>query len=197
LCYIVLVPGAAFNQLADLAADQYGFVSQHDASELGIQSMTLIRMSERGTLERRGHGLYRLRYFPVSPLDSYMEATLWPRGARGVLSHETALQLYELSDVNPSKIHLTVPRAHRIRREIPALYRVHHETLTDEDVTVHEGMPIVTPAHAIRQSHAAHLGPALIGQAIDHGVSNGRLTRKEAAQLRRETGVRAGSGMRR
>jgi predicted transcriptional regulator of viral defense system len=191
------MPGAVFNQLADVAADQYGFVSQHDARELGIQPMTLVRMSEQGTLERRGHGLYRLRYFPVSPLDSYMEATLWPRGTRGVLSHETALQLYELSDVNPSKIHFTVPRGHRIRREIPALYRVHPETLNDKDVTFYEGMPIVTPAHAIRQSHAAHLGPALIGQAIDHGVSNGRLTRKEAAQLRRETGVRAGSGMRR
>jgi len=129
------VPGAAFNQLADLAADQYGFVSQHDARELGIQPMTLIRMAERGTLERRGHGLYRLRYFPVSPLDSYMEATLWPRGVRGVLSHETALQLYELSDVNPSKIHITVPPGHRIRREIPTLYRVHHEALADGAIT--------------------------------------------------------------
>jgi predicted transcriptional regulator of viral defense system len=191
------VPGAAFNQLADVAADQYGFVSQHDARELGIQPMTLIRMSEHGTLERRGHGLYRLRYFPVSRLDSYMEATLWPRGVRGVLSHETALDLYELSDVNPSKIHITVPHDHRIRREIPALYRIHHETLANENVTFYEGIPIVSPTHAIRQSHAAHLGPALIGQAIDHGVSNGRLTRKEAARLRREIGVKTGSGMRR
>jgi predicted transcriptional regulator of viral defense system len=191
------MPGTVFNQLADLAADQYGFVSQQDARELGVQPMTLIRMSERGALERRAHGLYRLRYFPASPLDSYMEATLWPRGARGVLSHETALDLYELSDVNPSKIHLTVPQGHRIRREIPALYRIHHETLADKDVAFHEGIPIVTPAHAIRQSHATHLGPALIGQAIDHGERNGRLTRKEAAQLRREIGVKAGSGMRR
>jgi len=191
------VPGAAFNQLADVAADQYGFVSQHDARELGIQPMTLIRMSEHGTLERRGHGLYRLRNFPVSRLDSYMEATLWPRGVRGVLSHETALDLYELSDVNPSRIHITVPHDHRIRREIPALYRIHHETLANENVTFYEGIPIVSPTHAIRQSHAAHLGPALIGQAIDHGVSNGRLTRKEAARLRREIGVKTGSGMRR
>jgi len=38
---------------------------------------------------------------------------------------------------------VTVPRAHRIRREIPAVYRIHHETLTDEDVTFHEGIPIV------------------------------------------------------
>jgi hypothetical protein len=114
-----------------------------------------------------------------------------------VLSHETALDLYELSDVNPSKIHITVPRDHRIRREIPALYGIHHETLANEDVTFYEGIPIVTPAHAIQQSHAAHLSPALIGQAIDHGVSNGRLTRREAAELRREIGVKAGSGMRR
>jgi predicted transcriptional regulator of viral defense system len=191
------MPGAAFTQLADLASDQYGFVSQQDARAAGVQPMTLIRMAERGTLERRGHGLYRLHYFPVSPLDSYMEATLWPRGVRGVLSHETALALYELSDVNPSKIHLTVPRSHRIRREIPALYRIHHENLADADMTFYEGIPIVTPAHAIRQSHAAHLGPALIGQAIDHGVSNGRLTRKQAAQLRKEIGVKVGSGMRR
>ena len=186
-----------FNQLADVAADQYGFVSQHDARELGIQPMALIRMSEHGTLERRGHGLYRMRHFPMSPLDPYMEATLWPRGTRGVLSHETALDLYELSDVNPTKIHITLPRGHRIRREIPALYRIHHETLADADVAFYEGIPIVTPARAIHQSHAAHLSPALIGQAIDHGISNGRLTRKQAAQLRLQMGVKAGSGMRR
>ena len=146
------MPGAAFNKLAEVAAEQYGFVSQDDARHLDIQPMTLIRMSEHGTLERRAHGLYRMRYFPVSPLDSYMEATLWPRGTRGVLSHETALELYELSDVNPSKIHLTVPRDHRIRREIPAMYRIHHETLSSADVTSYEGIPIVTPIHAIRRS---------------------------------------------
>lgn len=191
------MPGAAFNELADVAADQYGFVTQHDAHELGIQPMTLVRMSERGVLERCGHGLYRVRAFPVTRLDPYMAATLWPRGTRGVLSHETALDLYELSDVNPNKVHITVPRHHRIRREIPALYRVHHEDLDDADVTFYEGIPIVTAPRAIRQCHATHLGPALIGQAIDHGVSNGRLTRRQAAELRRETGVKAGSGMRR
>ncbi|MBA3807283.1 MAG: type IV toxin-antitoxin system AbiEi family antitoxin domain-containing protein [Solirubrobacterales bacterium] len=191
------MPGAVFNQLAELAGDQYGFVTQQQTRELGVQPMTLVRMAERGALERRGHGLYRLRHFPMARLDSYMEATLWPRGTRGVLSHETALELYELSDVNPSKIHITVPEGHRIRREIPALYRIHHETLAEEDVTFHEGIPIVTPVHAIRQCHAEHLGLALIGQAIDHGLRNGRLTGKQAARLRREIGVKAGSGMRR
>lgn len=156
--------------------------------------MTLIRMSERGALERRGHGLYRVRAIPATRLDSYMEATLWPRGVRGVLSHETALDLYELSDVNPSKIHITVPRRHRIRRETPALYRVHHEDLDGTDVTFYEGIPIVAPAHAILQCHAEHLGPALIGQAIDDGARNGRLTRTQVAALRQETGLEPETG---
>ena len=57
-----------------------------------------------------------------------MEAALWPgRGMRGVLSHETALDLYALSDVNPARIDITLPRAYRIRRDVPAAYRVHHE----------------------------------------------------------------------
>jgi hypothetical protein len=39
----------------------------------------------------------------VTALDQYMEATPWP-GGRGVISHDTALAMYELSDVNPSKM---------------------------------------------------------------------------------------------
>jgi hypothetical protein len=69
--------------------------------------------------------------------------------------------------------------------------------LQDSDVTLFEGIPIVTPARAIRQAHASHIGPALVGQAIDQGEQNGRLTRREAAELRRELGVNRGRGVRR
>ena len=154
-------------------------------------------MAERGQLERRSQGVYRVPLIPSTPLDAYMEATLWPRGAAGVLSHETALALYELSDVNPDKIHITVPKHHRIRRAIPAEYQIHHEDLATGDVASHEGIATVPPAVAIRQCHATHLGPALLAQAIDQGERNGRLTRRQADDLRRDTGVAAGSGVRR
>jgi predicted transcriptional regulator of viral defense system len=165
---------------------------------LGVDPINLVRMFQRGHLERRATGVYRMRLMPPNPLDAYMEATLWPgRGVRGVLSDETALELYGLSDVNPAKIDITVPRAHRIRRKIPATYRIHHEDLPEGDVTSFEGIPIVTPARAIRQVHASHAGPALVGQAIDHGERNGRLTRRAADELRRELDVRRGTGVRR
>jgi predicted transcriptional regulator of viral defense system len=191
------MPGAVYTELAEIANEQYGFLTPDDAREREIDPINLVRMFQRGHLERRATGVYRLRLTPASSLDAYMEAVLWPgRGVRGVLSHDTALDLYELSDVNPAKIDVMLPRAHRIRRAVPGEYRIHHEDLADEDVTTFEGIPIVTPARAIRQAAAAHLGPALIGQAIDHAERDGRLTRRAAETLRRELDVERGSGVR-
>jgi predicted transcriptional regulator of viral defense system len=191
------MPGKIYVQLAELANEQHGFITPNDSRELGIDPTNLVRMAERGQLERRGNGVYRFRLAPVSQLDPYMEATLWPRGVHGVLSHETALDLYQLSDVHPAKIHITIPRTHRVRRAVPPSYRLHHEDLRPEHVTRYEGIPIVTPVHAIRQAHRAHLGAALIAQGIDHGQQNGRLTGREAKELRQEIGVLPGGGGRR
>jgi predicted transcriptional regulator of viral defense system len=192
------MPGAVFTELAEHANEQYGFLTPEDARELNIDPINLVRMFQRGQLERRATGLYRMRLTPASPLDAYMEAALWPgRGMRGVLSHETALDLCGLSDVNPAQIHLTLPRGYRIRRETPASYRIHYEDLDERDVTSFEGIPIVTAARAILQAHETHVGPALVAQAIDHGERSGRLTRRKADELRRELGVERGGGVRR
>lgn len=156
--------------------------------------MTLVRLAERGQIERRATGLYRFPLTPASRLDPYMEATLWPRGARGILSHETALELYGLSDVHPAKIHVTVPRAHRVRRSVPSAYTLHNEDLEPDQIATHEGIAIVTPVHAIRQAHQAELGEGLVGQAIGQGEEGGRLTKRQASALRRELGIRRGSG---
>ena len=191
------MPGTVYSRLAVVANERYGFVTPDDARDLGINPINLVRMAERGQLERRGSGLYRFPLMPTNRLDAYMEATLWPRGVGGVLSHDTALDLYELSDVHPDKIHITIPRAHRIRRAAPPAYRIHHENLGSEQIALHEGIAIVTPVHAIRQAREAHLGAALLGQAIDHGDQSGRLTSRQAKELRGEFGVRRGDGTRR
>jgi hypothetical protein len=73
---------------------------------------------------------------------------------------------------------------------------LHHEDLGAAQITQHEGIAIVTPVHAIRQAHKAHLGAALVGQAIDQGEDGGRLTKRQASALRRELGIRRGNGRR-
>jgi predicted transcriptional regulator of viral defense system len=191
------MPGKIYNLLAPLANDAHGFITPDDAREAGINPINLVRMAERGQLERRANGLYRFPLFPAGPFDAYMEAALWPRGVEGVISHETALELYDLSDVHPRRIHITVPTTHRINREAPAAYRIHHEDLARKDVGRLEGIPIVTAERAIRQVAGTGLGPALVAQAVDHGEQNGRLTGRQAKRLRDDLGLVAGKGARR
>ena len=71
-----------------------------EARRVGVRPQRLAEMARRGALRREGHAVYRLEPFPAHELDSYRKATLWPYPVEGVLSHETALDLYELSDVN-------------------------------------------------------------------------------------------------
>ena len=143
-------------------------------------------MAKRGNLERVSWGVYRVPTFPPSRYAEYMEASLWPAGVRGVISHESALVLYGLSDVSPSAIHITVPGDFRIRREVPAHFVVHHAVLHDEEVTLLEGIPITTVARTIEDCHRAHLGPALLRQALEDAEREGYLSARDVAKLKNE-----------
>lgn len=179
------MPGRVYTQLLDLAHDQYGYVTPHNARELGIDPLRLQDLVRRGLAERLGHGLYRLKQVPPTALDEYMAATLWPRGVQGILCHQTALDLHDLCDVNPAKIHVTVPATHRPRREMPAVYVIHRRDLDPRDVARHEGIPIVTPYRAILDGIEAHLGRRLLDQAIANAINRGLLTRAQRADVER------------
>jgi predicted transcriptional regulator of viral defense system len=178
------MPGRNFKTLYEVAEDNYGFLTVEDARQVGIRPQRLAEMARRGSLRREGLGLYRLEPFPPHELDEYRKATLWPYSIEGVLSHETALDLYELSDVNPAKIHITLPKHYRLRRrQTPPAYRFHHEDIVASEITRHEGLPIVTPAKAIRQCHAAHLRRDLLRQALEDARQRGLVSRDAYQEL--------------
>jgi predicted transcriptional regulator of viral defense system len=179
------MPGARYTQLAERAAETFGYVTGEDARALGVPMGTLNALARRGQLERIDHGIYRVPLIPPSRLDQYMLATLWP-DRRGRISHESALDLYELSDVNPARIHVTVPAGYRTHREIPPLYVLHREDLEPDEQASFEGVPVVSAAKAIRQAHAQHQRRSLLEQAIDDGARTGWLGRREADRLRTE-----------
>jgi len=104
----------------------------------------------------------------------------------GVISHESALAIHELSDVSPARIHVTLPTAVRIRREVPKRLVIHYADLTGDDVETVEGVPVTTPARSIRDAHTSHLGAALVGQAIADGRRSGKLPTAVANRLQRE-----------
>lgn len=161
------MPGRLHDILLERAFDQYGFVTSEDARDLGVDQRRLVEMERRGTLERVAQGLYRFNAIPRTANDRLMEAALWPRRTRGVLTHDTALDLHDLCDVNPVEIHITVPRRYRITREIPPAYKIHHRGLPVEDRALVEGLPTVKPRRAILDAIETHVDPKLVEQAID------------------------------
>lgn len=177
---------SAFATIHELSLDHYGYFTTRQAREAGVSPHAVLMMHRRGTVERVAHGLYFNPMVPPSSFGPYMAASLWPRGARGVLSHQTALELLELSDADPEQIHITLPRRLRVRRKIPSQYVLHHADLERRDCILVEGVPVTTALRTIRDCHSAHLGPALLRQAIEDGRRSGRLTAQEATLLKEE-----------
>lgn len=101
----------------------------------------------------------------------------------GTISHDTALDLWDLCDINPAKVHVTVPRAAKLRRAVPVAYRVHVRDLKPDDVAHHEGIPVVTVRRAILDGIETNVDPHLIEQAIDNSRTRGLLSKSDLADL--------------
>ena len=179
------MPGSEYEKVMDLAADQFGYVATSQAVARGVSNNALRMMATRGVLERVSWGVYRVPTFPASSFAEYMEASLWPAGVPGVISHQSALAIRDLSDVSPAKVHVTLPKAFRVRRTVPGHLVIHSNDVPEEDVTQVEGIPATTVRRAIEDCFRTHLGPALLRQAIEEGEHEGYLKPSEATELRR------------
>jgi predicted transcriptional regulator of viral defense system len=162
-----------YRQLVAIAASQHGLVTSAGAAAVGVQPVLLVQMARRGVLDTVARGIY----LAGDPLAEYEEALLLLPGA--VLSHETALDLHDLCDVNPRQVHVTVGAGTRIRKTLPGWLAVHHGPLDPEDVTGHDGLAIVTPARAIVDAITTALGDRLVDQAIGTARERNLLTTRE------------------
>ncbi|WAH95678.1 type IV toxin-antitoxin system AbiEi family antitoxin domain-containing protein [Arthrobacter sp. MMS18-M83] len=159
--------------LWETAVDQYGYVTTRDAQALGIPVVELAKLSHRGQLTRVAHGTYRFDRLPPTDRDEYALAVLWPGVEGAALAHDTALAVYELCDINPSKIHVVVPKGKRIRRSGGSKYVIHHEDLTEGQLGWWEGIRTVTPLIAIAQGIRSGVPAELIEQAIKAAEARG------------------------
>ena len=175
-------------ELLPLAEQNDGLVTAAEARSLGITDSVLARLTQRGKLERVARGVYRIPYFPADPFSQYREAVLWALASHGpervALSHETALGVYGISDVNPARIHLTVPKHARLRRQKPKWVVIHRGDLPTSDVTTHEGLPVTTVAKSVMDVMETTGRLGLARRAIKDARREGFIS---AADLRRLT----------
>jgi predicted transcriptional regulator of viral defense system len=186
--YTSQMPQSRMNELFDLAEANDGLFTSKEAREKGIKDSVLVRLAQRGRLVRAARGVYRIAHYPPDKFAQYRAAVLWAQASHGpeqiALSHETALLIYGISDANPAKVHLTVPKRARLRREKPAWIAIHRSDLAPGDVSEHEGMPVTSPARTTMDVLAASNRLDLARQAIINARREGFLNSEQAARLR-------------
>jgi len=160
-------------QLFDLAATQGGYFTAAQAHAIGYDRRTLWYHVRAKHFERESRGFYRFVEFPAQSHEDVIAAWLQAGAARAVVSHETALALYDLSPIRPRKIHLTVARAHRPFRP--------------GEVVTRFGVRVSAPARTIVDAADAGTDPSVILEAVGRSVEDGLVT---ANELRRAAGDR-------
>ena len=145
----------SYRQLLALAASQGGLFTSSQAKSLGIAAPQQSRYAASGEWAREAHGIYRMAALPdADPVKSqYHLWMLWSIGRNGrshaAFAYETALAIYALSDLQPSKIHLSVPRGFR-RGVVPRVLVLHKEDRNvNEEVWDWEGLRVVRPFQTI------------------------------------------------
>ena len=171
--------------LFGLATDQAGHFTTAQAHHYGFSDRMLSHYTHQGTLRRVHPGVYRWRDFPDTPHEHVVAAWLAVGGPDAVVTHETALEMHELSTVIPDAIHLTIPRARRHAPHLPGV-QVHTTTRAfgATDTVRRAGIVVTSPTRALVD--AAEAGVAEdqiqvgIRQAIDRGLTTEQLLRTAA-----------------
>jgi predicted transcriptional regulator of viral defense system len=176
-----------------LAESQAGYFTAGQAVQAGMDRSTLLHHARPGgRYERVRRGLYRIRHFPSSPHGHVVAAWL-DLPAPAVVSHESALELWDLTDVVPHAVHITLPREKRGRRPRTGV-RFHTLTHTPgpDEVSRIDGVLATTPERTIVDSLEAGTQPEQIELAIEQALERGLTTprRLRAAAARRSGRVR-------
>lgn len=184
--------GVDHDGLFRLAESQAGYFTAVQALAAGMDRSTLRHHARSGgRYERVRRGLYRLRHFPTSPYEHVVAAWLPLREADGVVSHESALELYELSDVIPEAVHVSLTRAKRGQRPRPGV-RIHTLERPPGASETREvrGVPATSPERSIVDALEAGSQPEQIEQAVRQALERGLTTRRRLREAASGRSVR-------
>jgi predicted transcriptional regulator of viral defense system len=175
--------------LFEISEGQQGFFTAKQAKGAGFAENTHPYHVAAGNWIREHRGIYRLALFPVAEHPDLVKWSLWSRNRKevtdGVYSHQTALSLYELSDLNPAALHMTVPARFRRSGEIPAVLVLHYADLAAEDVQAAQGFQYTRPLRTILDLiEADSVERAFLRQALRQAFRRGLVMRAQLKRVR-------------
>jgi predicted transcriptional regulator of viral defense system len=173
----------SWDRLFETASAQEGYFTTRQAAEAGYSSQLLLKHLRAGRVARAQRGIYRLVHYPVGEHEDLVTAWLWSECA-GVISHQTALALHDLSDALPAQVHLTLPAAWRKRRfRVPAGVVLHHADVPREDRTWFGAVPATSAQRSLNDCAREGMSPDLLRQAARQAVRRGLVARTELGDV--------------
>ena len=164
------------DQLYQVAESQQGYFTSAAAKALGYDYPHQHFHIKQGNWIRVDHGIYRLKKFPAAAHEDLMRWWLWSR-KKGVLSHETAAAQYELGDLLPARVHLTVPL--NFRKKAAKTLVLHKAKIRVTEIEKRYGFPVTKPLRTILDLARAHLDDERLSAVTKDALRKGLVSRKE------------------
>ena len=182
----------AADVLFAIAEGQQGYFTSKQAADAGYQLGSQAHHVKSGNWVRVERGIYRLTRFPQSSEEQLVIYALWSRNrageSEGVYSHQTALSIHELSDLNPAKLHMTVPSAFRRTAKTPNVLVLHRSNLNEKEVEPRQGFAVTRSLRSIADLAAEEsTSRDIVEQALIEGRRRGLITAREISELGRKT----------
>lgn len=161
-------------QLDATAFGQAGYFTAAQARDAGYSYQAQKYHVDTGNWLRVDRGVFRLPHWPADPDDQYVLWTVWSRGL-GTVSHESALRIHGLSDVDPAVIHLTVPMTFHAADPMVVTHRAE---LPDSDIEQRRGWRVTTPLRTLADASAGDLSQEHLTSAVADALEQGMVTRR-------------------
>ncbi len=159
--------------LVGFASLQSGYFTAAQALEAGYSYQAQQYNVQEGNWLRVERGIFRLPEWPPGQHEDLVRWTLWSRH-RAIVSHQTALSVHELGDVNPARVHLTVPPG--FRKTAPGVIP-HQGDLQAEDIGQREGYSVTVPMRSILDASAA-MEVDQLARVIEEALERGLVTKR-------------------
>jgi len=175
--------------LTTLAASQGGYFTSKQAAAIGYTAPKRNYHVHAGNWVRERRGIFRLSTQPLPTRPDLILWWLWSRNRQeqpqGIYSHQTALSLHELTDVMPSRLHMTVPKAFRRGAAIPKSIVLHIADLSPSDIEQIDGVPATKALRTLIDVAASGAVPLPDLQlAFAEATRSGKITRAEIASAK-------------
>ena len=169
----------SYEALWDFAEDHYGIITTAQAMAMGIDKHMLPAMAKRGTLIKKGHGVYLAKHHIPRENDVYAHSVAIV-GKTAYLRSASVIALLKLAPTNPGVVY--VGATARVRRRLPSGLRL--VDMRPCDCVLYEGIrsqPLVEALKTARDEGAIEADR--IADAATSAMEQGLISKTAASEF--------------